>query len=110
MELYIDRGDKDENKAIFDALHAQKTSIESAFGKSLIWERLDDKRASRVKYESAGDPFDDAQLALTSLTIDTMIKFEAALKEPLAQIQRKFRAWPRAPITQILRDAQHLIV
>jgi NADH dehydrogenase/NADH:ubiquinone oxidoreductase subunit G len=51
-----------------DDLYAQKTSIESTFGQPLIWERLDNKRASRVKYEIAGEPFDEAQRpALNSL-------------------------------------------
>ncbi|HZR89128.1 MAG TPA: DUF4268 domain-containing protein [Bradyrhizobium sp.] len=93
VELYIDRGDKDENKSIFDDLYAQKSPIESTFGQPLIWERLDNKRASRVKYEIAGEPFDEAQRpALITLMIDAMIKFETALKEPLAQIQRRLRA------------------
>lgn len=49
VELYIDTGDKDENKEIFDTLHGRKVEIEQAFGDSLSWERLDEKRASRVR-------------------------------------------------------------
>jgi Domain of unknown function (DUF4268) len=93
VELYIDRGDKDENKAIFDDLYSQRSSIESTFGRSLIWERLENKRASRVKSEMAGDPFDDAQRpAIMSFMIDTMIRFEKCFAEPLQQVQRKLRA------------------
>ncbi len=50
VELYIDTGDKHENKRIFDALFAKKREIEKSFGSSLSWERLDKKRASRVRY------------------------------------------------------------
>ena len=58
VELYIDRGEKDENKAIFDELIAQKEAIENAFGGPLTWERLDEKRASRIKAETVGNIFD----------------------------------------------------
>ena len=50
-ELYIDRG-RDmghENLHIFDHLHAKREKIESAFGGPLSWERLEGKRACRVR-------------------------------------------------------------
>ncbi len=48
-EIYIDRSDFDINKAIFDFLYNEKEKIEASFGTELTWERLDDKRASRIK-------------------------------------------------------------
>ena len=47
-EVYIDSGDADENKSYFDSLLSQREVIEAEFGHPLEWERLDDKRASRV--------------------------------------------------------------
>ncbi|MFT4691965.1 MAG: hypothetical protein ACI9OD_004192 [Limisphaerales bacterium] len=47
-EIYIDCGDADENKGYFDRLHDHHNSIESEFGETLEWERLDSKRACRV--------------------------------------------------------------
>ena len=47
-ELYIDTGSQDTSKALFDSLFEKKAAIESSFGEQLSWERLDDKRASRV--------------------------------------------------------------
>jgi hypothetical protein len=93
VEIYIDRGEKDESKAIFDELCGQRASIESAFSGPLVWERLDDKRASRIKAEVPGDPFDEAQRPeLMSFMIDAMTRLERALKDPLARIQARLRA------------------
>jgi CBS domain-containing protein len=47
-ELYIDKGDKEMNKASFNTLLSLKESIESEIGEKLIWEKLEDARASRI--------------------------------------------------------------
>jgi hypothetical protein len=49
VELYIDTGNKEENKRVFDALHKHQSEIEQVFGTALSWERLDEKNASRVR-------------------------------------------------------------
>lgn len=53
VELYIDRGkDTDEeNKTIFDTLVASKDDIEATFGEPLEWQRLESKRACRIRKE-----------------------------------------------------------
>ncbi len=47
-EIYIDQGDADRNKALFDRLHSQREALEQSFGEPLEWERLDHRRASRI--------------------------------------------------------------
>lgn len=51
VELYIDRGEVDINKKIFDRLHSQKADVERAFGSPFSWERLDAKRGCRIAYK-----------------------------------------------------------
>lgn len=53
IELYISKNDKDENKRIFDELYQNKMAIESEFD-DLVWERLEDKKACRIKKELQG--------------------------------------------------------
>jgi hypothetical protein len=48
VELYLDYGDKEVNKRRFDELLARRDLLEKWFGQPLEWERLDDKRASRI--------------------------------------------------------------
>jgi len=47
-EVYIDVGDAEENKSIFDALHEDRETIERQFGSQLSWEPLDERRACRI--------------------------------------------------------------
>lgn len=50
MELYLDEAEATMNKAAFDVLYQQRAAIEAVFGEQLFWQRLDDKRASRISF------------------------------------------------------------
>jgi hypothetical protein len=88
-ELYIDRGDRDVNKLVFDQLWARRHEIDSAFGAPLKWERLDSKRASRISFRGEGgyrSPPED-QAAIMNAQVDTMNRLEAALRPYLKGLQ-----------------------
>lgn len=53
-ELYIDSGEQESNKTIFDALLGERKRIEEEFEEVLAWERLDHRRACRVACYHAG--------------------------------------------------------
>ena len=54
VEVYID-----DDKGLFDYLYAEKEEIESDLGLTLVWDRLDGKKASRIKYYIDGLDFND---------------------------------------------------
>ncbi len=88
-ELYIDRGDRAQNKQFFDRLEADRAAIESEIGQRLGWERLDNRRACRIKLERPGDVFDAEQWpTMTAFMVDAMVRLEKALKPRLGGAAR----------------------
>lgn len=61
IALYIDRGDKEANEKIFDRLATEKGLIESKLKETLEWERLEDRRASRIDAVRPGSIDDDGE-------------------------------------------------
>jgi len=59
VEFYIDQGDEEKNKALFDLIYQDREAIESQFGEKLEWERLDEKRACRIAIYREGSIEDD---------------------------------------------------
>ena len=91
VELYLDMYDQDLTKAVFDRLHAQKEQIEALLG-PLTWERLDEKRASRIAKYRDGHILETKKYhELRKWAVDTMIQFYHALAEPAEQIINEVR-------------------
>jgi hypothetical protein len=92
-ELYIDRGkDADEeNKAIFDQLHSHQDEINTAFGETLSWERLDGKRACRIRHTQSGGGYrtpEDQWPGVQDAIIKDMDRLEKALRPHLKQLRQ----------------------
>lgn len=88
-ELYIDRGNKDENESIFDRLFADKQSIETELGHEIEWERLDAKRACRLKWQRQGDIFNrEMWPEMIPVMVSAMLKFEEVLRPRILKIAR----------------------
>jgi hypothetical protein len=89
VELYIDQGEAEANKRIFDQLFANKEQIEAAFGGPLEWQRLDDRRACRIRHHltvgglANRDLWPDIQEAM----IDSMVRLEQALKPQIRRLR-----------------------
>jgi len=80
VECYIN-----DNKDLFDTFEDHKEEIEGMLGFKLIWDRLDGKKASRIKYRIEGLNFDDHSNYddLMNRTIDTAVKMRDTFKKYL---------------------------
>lgn len=65
-----------DNKDLFDQLYSCKDEIENLLGFEMIWDRLDNKKASRIKYRIPGLDFDNHSNydELMNTTIDIAVK------------------------------------
>ncbi|MEO7840927.1 MAG: DUF4268 domain-containing protein [Anaerolineales bacterium] len=84
VELYIDTSNKETTKQVFDNLYAQRSAIESVLGE-LSWERIDDKRASRIAFYHPGHITDNEEQlkALREWAVEKMIALYNTL-DPIA--------------------------
>ncbi len=80
VELYIT-----DSKELFDKLYTSKEQIEAQLGFKMTWDRLDSKKASRIKYYIEGLDFDnhDNYETLMNESIDAAIKMRNTFKQYL---------------------------
>lgn len=78
IDLYIN-----DNKELFDILYSRKDIIENDLGFKLIWDRLDNGKASRIKYKIKGLNYDNHSNydELMNKVIDTAIKMRDTFKK-----------------------------
>lgn len=80
VELYISN-----NKDLFDHIYKYKDDIESKLDIDLIWDRLNNKKASRIKHHISNLNFDDHSNydILMNQVIDVAVKMRDVFKEYL---------------------------
>lgn len=78
LEIYIS-----DSKELFDKLMENKEQIETSLGMKFDWDRLDGKKASRIKYAIPGLDFDDHSNypQLMSEIIDKIIRMREVFKK-----------------------------
>jgi Domain of unknown function (DUF4268) len=83
--VYLDMQERTSTKRLFDDLFAERLAVETAVGRILSWERLDDRRASRiVDYREVRD-LDSLQERrdLADWAAETVVKLMEALDDRL---------------------------
>jgi Domain of unknown function (DUF4268) len=85
--VYLDMQERTATKRLFDDLYAERLGIETAVGRILSWERLDDRRASRiVDYREVRDLANhEERQAVGDWAAETVVKLMDALDNRLRQ-------------------------
>ena len=88
VEVYIDRGDKNHNKWLFDNLKQRKESIETELNEPLEWDRLEDRRASRISVVRDGsiDDDDDTLEEIQQWMIERLLAFKRVFTPHLQEL------------------------
>lgn len=88
VELYIDSGQRERNKQIFDLFEDQKESLESTLEESLVWERLDNRRGSRISVRRPGsiDYGSEALAEIRDWMVEKLLEFKAVFGPKLAEL------------------------
>jgi CBS domain-containing protein len=91
VELYIDSGIKEWNKQIFAKLLAREESIRqdlAEFAEGLTWERMENRRASRIALYHEGAITDSPEEleALRNWACHAMLVFQSVMKKRVSEI------------------------
>ena len=90
VEVYIDNGDLVWNKDIFDQLSDRREKIQSAIKGDFEWNwnRLDDRRASRISVERAGSISDDEDTLdeIHDWMVKNLLEFKRVFGPHLAEL------------------------
>ena len=91
IELTISGKTQEENKHFYDLLHQKKAQIESDFGQRLEWERMDDKRMSRIKFQlDSIDTFNESNWnKMIEFMVHYVPPFESSIKKAILSINKK---------------------
>ena len=93
VELYLARAEASENKWIFDRLEREKQDIDGRFGAALRWQRLDDKKASRISRTQPFDGYDNENWpAMIEWLCEHIVRLEQAFSEPLARLNAQLKS------------------
>lgn len=91
VEVYINRGSKEENKRVFNYFFSKKTEIAQAFGGELIWEPMEDNVTSRIRYQLDGvNPFNPEDTPrINKFLIDGAERIQKAFEKPILEFKSK---------------------
>ena len=84
--IHIDHDDKDLNKKLFDSLRDKSNTIGSDLGKTVAWDRRDNKRACRIREEKPETIHYDNRDELREWMVDSLLAFKRVFEPHLAEL------------------------
>lgn len=92
-EIFINRGNKEENKEIFDYFFKSKDKIETDFAGKFEWERMDDNITSRIKAQLDGVSYfeEDDWKKMNKYLIDISVRMEKAFRDPVKKLSTEWK-------------------
>lgn len=96
IEMYIDDGNREHNKGIFDRLCSQESVIEKSINQKLSWERINKKRACRIAVYRPGhisDPEEKLE-ELKDWALTSMVRFYETFKPITEELIREINGEP----------------
>jgi len=93
VEVYIDLGDTVKNKELFNALYAEKDSIEEEFQGTLEWESLESKRACRIAIYQSGSIMssDDELREIHDWMVENLLKLKKVFNPRIKNCQNALK-------------------
>jgi hypothetical protein len=91
--LNFGRASQSENKTLFEALYQHKDEIEKAFGENLVWEKMENKKSSKVSYYKSGLNYYNVEdwPEIISFSIEFLNKLQAAVNPHLAEVKQSLQ-------------------
>ena len=88
VEVYIDRGDRDLNKQLFDSLQNVSVEIETELSDLLEWERLEHARACRISAFRDGNIADEPEALgeLQDWMVERLLAFKRVFTPHLSEL------------------------
>jgi hypothetical protein len=92
VNFVLDRAQKEQNKTLFDILHAQSPALEQAYGGPLSWRRMGDKKVSIIE---SIHPCDGHQRAnwpdMIAWLVEHIQRMEKAFKPHISELRSALR-------------------
>ena len=93
VELYLERSVAAENKWIFDQLERERQALDSRFGEELRWQRLNERKASRISYSHPFDGFNNESWPeMIEWLCRYIVRLDETFSEPLGRLSTELKS------------------